>query len=94
MSNKRERPMVTGKDAERFMEMVRKNNEYIKQKRESRNKKEELIMTNKITLTQIADMLWREMLNEVERNGHSDHTLALEGAVYDIREIVELNNNL
>jgi hypothetical protein len=37
-SDKRERPMVTGKDAERFMEMVRKNNEYIKQRRESRNK--------------------------------------------------------
>jgi hypothetical protein len=44
MSEKRERPMVTGKDAERFMEMVRKNNEYIKQRRESRNKVRSLLM--------------------------------------------------
>jgi hypothetical protein len=44
------------------------------------------------TLTQIADMLWRQAKEEVKRNGHSDLTLSLEGAVYGIREIIELNN--
>jgi hypothetical protein len=44
------------------------------------------------TLTQIADSLWRDMNEEIARNGHSDLTLGLEGAVYGIREIVELNN--
>lgn len=33
----RERPVVKGKDAERFMENVRRNNEYMRQRRQERN---------------------------------------------------------
>jgi hypothetical protein len=44
------------------------------------------------SLKQISDMLWREMLKEIDRNGYSDLTLALEGAVHGINEIIELNN--
>lgn len=44
------------------------------------------------SLTQIANALWDEMLKEIERNGHSDLTLTLEGSVYGIRDIIELNN--
>jgi hypothetical protein len=44
------------------------------------------------SLKQIADMLWRAMEKEVERNGHSDLTLSLESAVRGIYEIIELNN--
>ncbi|MCA1066163.1 hypothetical protein QTG56_25145 (plasmid) [Rossellomorea sp. AcN35-11] len=44
------------------------------------------------TLTQISDMLHREMREEVQRNGHSDLTLAIEGASKGISEIIELNH--
>jgi hypothetical protein len=66
MSEKRERPMVTGKDAERFMEMVRKNNEYIKKRRESRNKDEKLIdlVNNPTELSEYT----KECLKEYEQN--------------------------
>jgi hypothetical protein len=32
----RERPIVTGRDAEKFMENVRKNNEFMRQRRQNR----------------------------------------------------------
>lgn len=44
------------------------------------------------SLSQIADMLWDEMLKEIKRNGYSDLTLSLEGAVHGIRDIISLNN--
>ncbi|NEU29956.1 hypothetical protein GN156_04085 [bacterium LRH843] len=44
------------------------------------------------SLTQIADMLWREMHKEIKKNGHSDLTLGMEGAARGIREFIELNN--
>lgn len=44
------------------------------------------------SLNQIADMLWDEMKKEIDRNGYSDLTLNLEGAVHGIKEIIELNN--
>lgn len=44
------------------------------------------------SLEQISTMLWNLMMDEVEKNGHSDLTLAIEGASRSIREIIELNN--
>lgn len=44
------------------------------------------------SLNQIADMLWDEMKKEIDRNGYSDLTLYLEGAVHGIKAILELNN--
>jgi hypothetical protein len=41
---------------------------------------------------QIADMLWNQMLKEVEKNGHSDLTLDMEGAAIGIYEIIDLND--
>jgi hypothetical protein len=43
-------------------------------------------------LKQIADMLWDRMLKEVEKNGHSDLTLDMEGATRGIYEIINLND--
>jgi hypothetical protein len=43
-------------------------------------------------LKQIADMLWDQMLKEVEKNGHSDLTLGMEGAARGIYEIINLND--
>jgi hypothetical protein len=42
-------------------------------------------------LKQISDMLWKEMLKEVNHNGHSDLTLSLEGATRGIQDIIYLN---
>jgi hypothetical protein len=36
----RERPLVTGKDAERFLERVRRNNELMRQRRQNRKSKD------------------------------------------------------
>jgi len=44
------------------------------------------------SLSQIANMLWEELNKEIERNGHSELTLNIEGAVRGIDEIIELNN--
>lgn len=44
------------------------------------------------SLTQIANGLWETMKKEIERNGYSDLTLNLEGAVHGIHEIIRLNN--
>lgn len=43
-------------------------------------------------LKQISEMLWKEMLKEIDRNGYSDLTLSMEGAVHGINEIIKLNN--
>lgn len=52
-----------------------------------------VLKTNEMgSLTQIAETLWAEMQKEITRNGHSSLTLALEGSVYGIRDIVELNH--
>lgn len=44
------------------------------------------------SLKQIADALWREMREEIKRNGCSDLTLLIEGSARGIYEIIELNN--
>ncbi|MEK3955660.1 MULTISPECIES: hypothetical protein [unclassified Psychrobacillus] len=44
------------------------------------------------SLKQISDSLWREMNKEIKRNGHSELTLNMEGAVHGISEIMKLNN--
>lgn len=58
------------------------------------NDNKEITLKNKGlgSLNQIADMLWDEMKKEIDRNGYSDLTLNLEGAVHGIKEIIELNN--
>lgn len=44
------------------------------------------------SLTNIANLLWREMNKEIKRNGYSDLTLNLEGAYRGIMDIVKLND--
>lgn len=45
-----------------------------------------------VKLKQVANILWRCMMKEIEQNGYSDLTFAVEGAIKDIWEIIELNN--
>lgn len=44
------------------------------------------------SLEVIAEHLFKEMKEEIKRNGHSDLTLSLEGSCYGILEILKLNN--
>ena len=44
------------------------------------------------SLEAIAGHLFKEMKEEIKRNGHSDLTLSLEGSCYGILEILNLNN--
>lgn len=44
------------------------------------------------SLQQVADSLWKELYKEIERNGHSDLTLNIEGAAYSIKDIIDINN--
>lgn len=55
-------------------------------------KKVELLNNGLGSLTNISEMLLKEMKKEIERNGYSDLTLNIEGAVIGIREIIELND--
>lgn len=54
--------------------------------------KTKLIYAELGSLTQISDLLWEEMRKEIKRNGYSDLTLNIEGAVRGIAEIIEINS--
>ena len=44
------------------------------------------------SLTEIAEVLWVNMLTEMKTNGSSNLTLIMEGSVLGIREILKINN--